>query len=59
MSEKRGILKKLLSYILRSWEDEPGAPTHPLIKILPPFILELLAYLLALSIVIKLLQYLL
>jgi hypothetical protein len=39
-------LKKIVAYIFRSWEDEPSY-THPLnkYKILPPFLLELLGYL--------------
>jgi hypothetical protein len=39
----REKLKKIVAYIFRSWEDEPGY-THPLLKILPPFFFELLAY---------------
>jgi hypothetical protein len=45
----REKFKKLLAYIFRSWEDEPGY-THPRLRIFPPFLLELLAYLIALSI---------
>lgn len=36
----REKLKKIVAYIFRSWEDEPGY-THPRLKILPPFLLEL------------------
>jgi hypothetical protein len=40
----REKFKKIVAYIFRSWEDEPE-PTHPRLRILPPFLLELLAYL--------------
>ena len=33
----RDKLKKIVAYIFRSWEDEPGYP-HPRLKILPPFL---------------------
>ena len=45
----RDKLKKIVAYIFRSWEDEPGY-TYPLLKILPPFFFELLAYLIGLAI---------
>jgi len=45
----REKLKKIVAYIFRSWEDEPGY-THPRLKILPPFFFELIAYLIALAI---------
>jgi len=45
----RDKLKKIVAYIFRSWEDEPGY-THPRLKILPPFFFELLAYLIVLAI---------
>jgi hypothetical protein len=53
----REKLKKIEAYIFRSWEDEPGY-THPLLKILPPFFLELLAYLIGLSILYQIGYYL-
>ena len=45
----REKFKKIVAYIFRSWEDETGY-THPLLKILPPFFFELLAYLIGLAI---------
>jgi hypothetical protein len=54
MKEK---LKKIVAYIFRSWEDEPGY-THPLLKILPPFFFDLLAYLIGLAILYQIGAYL-
>jgi hypothetical protein len=54
MKEK---LKKIVAYIFRSWEDEPGY-THPLLKILPPFFFNLLAYLIGLAILYQIGAYL-
>jgi hypothetical protein len=53
----RERLKKIIAYLSRSWEDEPGY-THPRLKILPPFFLELLAYLIGLSILYQIVVYL-
>lgn len=53
----RDKLKKILAYIFRSWEDEPGS-THPRLRILPPFLLELLAYLIGLAILYQVVVYL-
>jgi len=53
----REKLKKIFAYIFRSWEDEPGY-THPRLKILPPFFLELLAYLIGLAILYQIVVYL-
>jgi hypothetical protein len=53
----REKLKKIVAYIFRSWEDEPE-PTHPRLKILPPFFFELLAYLIGLSILYQIGAYL-
>lgn len=53
----RDKLKKIVAYIFRSWEDEPGY-THPRLKILPPFFLELLAYLIGLAILYQIGVYL-
>jgi len=53
----RDKLKKIVAYISRSWEDEPGY-THPRLKILPPFFFELLAYLIGLSILYQIVAYL-
>jgi len=49
--------KKIVAYIFRSWEDEPGY-THPRLKILPPFFLELIAYLIGLAILYQIGAYL-
>jgi len=53
----REKLKKILAYIFRSWEDSPGY-THPILKILPPFFFELLAYLIGLAILYQIGAYL-
>jgi len=53
----RAKLKRIAAYIFRSWEDEPGY-THPLMKILPPFFYDLLAYLIGLALLYQLLKYL-
>jgi len=53
----RDKINKLLKHIFRSWEDEPGY-THPRLKILPPFLLELLAYLIGLAILYQIGAYL-
>lgn len=46
------LKSKILKYIFRSWKDEPIQP-HPLLKIIPPFILELIAYLMAIAIIVN------
>jgi hypothetical protein len=53
----REKLKKIVAYIFRSWEDEPGY-THPRLKILPPFFFKLLASLIGLSILYQIGAYL-
>jgi hypothetical protein len=53
----RTKLKKIVAYIFRSWEEEPGY-THPRIKILPPFFYKLLTYLIALAILYQIVIYL-
>jgi len=53
----RDKLKRIGAYIFRGWNKEPGY-THPNIKILPPFVFELIAYLLALSVIYQALLYL-
>jgi hypothetical protein len=50
-------LKKIGAYIFRSWEDEPGY-TPARLKILPPFLLELIAYLIGLFILYQIGSYL-
>jgi len=47
MKEK---LKKVVAYIFRSWEDETSPPPHPRMKIISPFMLEVILYLIVLSI---------
>jgi hypothetical protein len=49
---------KVIAYIFRSWDKEPGN-IHPKLKILPPIFYEITAYLLALSLLYKLVVYLL
>ena len=44
----RDNIKKLRAYIFRGWDKERGY-THPLIKILPPFLWEIIPYLFALT----------
>ena len=53
----REKFKKIVAYIFRSWEDEPGY-THPILKILPPFFFELIFYLIALAILYQIGVYL-
>ena len=53
------MIKKLYRYITRSWRDEPIRPTHTGIKIIPPFLFELIGYLLLIAIVVNLLKLLL
>jgi hypothetical protein len=53
----RERLKKAVAYIFRGWDEEPGY-THPGLKIFPPFLLELLAYLIGLSILYRIGAYL-
>jgi len=53
----RDKIKKIVAYIFRSWDDEPGY-TYPRLKILPPFLFELLAYLIGLSILYQVGAYL-
>ena len=50
--------KKVLSYIFRSWEDEPGQVDRRL-RILPPFFYEALSWLIFLALAYKLGEYLL
>jgi hypothetical protein len=50
--------RKIVAYITRSWEDEPGSP-HPRLRILPPFAYELLGYLLGALILYQVIRYLL
>ena len=53
----RDKLKKIVAYIFRNWEDEPGY-THPQIKSIPPFFFELIAYLIGLAILYQIGVYL-
>jgi len=48
----REKIENILSYILRGWNEEPDPP-HPLMKILPPFIYELISYLIGLLILYR------
>jgi hypothetical protein len=53
----REKLKNFRAYIFRGWEDEPGY-TPPQRNLLPPFLLELLAYIIGLSILYQIGAYL-
>jgi len=53
----RERLKNIVAYISRSWEDEPNQIDRRL-KLFPPFFLELLSYLIALSILYQIGAYL-
>lgn len=48
------MIKKILRYIGRSWKDEAAPPPHPLIKIIPPFLIELLGYLIVIVLLLAL-----
>jgi len=48
----REKIKKIVAYITRSWDNEPGYYTHPRIKILPPFLWELLVYLMVIALLL-------
>lgn len=50
------LLKKIVAYITRSWEDEPERP-HNKMRILPPFFFDLLGIGLLLTVLYYLLQY--
>jgi hypothetical protein len=50
-------IKKIIGYIFRGWDKE-GPYIHPGLKILPPFFYELLAYLIALGILLQIGLYL-
>lgn len=49
--------RTIIDYVTRNWDDEPNKPPHPLIKILPPFVWELLSYILGLAILFQLFDY--
>jgi len=53
----RNKLKKIVAYIFRGWEDEPTQIDRR-VKLLPPFFLELLAYLIGLAILYQIGVYL-
>lgn len=53
------MIKKLYRYIGRSWRDEIEPPPHPQLKVIPPFLFEVLSYLIKLAIVVTLLKLLL
>jgi hypothetical protein len=36
-------LKRIVKYVFRTWQEEPE-PAHPLIKVLPPFFIDLLGW---------------
>jgi len=51
------LLKRIVTHITRSWEDESERP-HPRMRILPPFFFDLLGYGLVFTILYHLFQYL-
>lgn len=53
----REKIKVIITYIFRGWENEPGY-THPRIKIIPPFIIEAISYLIGVAIILKIISYL-
>lgn len=53
----REKLKKIVAYIFRSWEDEP-TPPHPQMRFIPPFLFEIIVYLIGLTILYKIILYL-
>jgi len=53
----RDKVKKIVKHIFRGWDKE-DYNTHPALKILPPFFLELLAYFIALGLLIQIGLYL-
>lgn len=53
----RERIKLIIAYIFRGWEDEPNLP-HPGLKIIPPFIFEVLSYIIMTGIIFKIVTYL-
>jgi len=51
-------LRKVINYITRGWEDEPKPP-HPMLKWLPPFVFDVLAFLMLVSILHEVGRYIL
>ncbi len=51
-------MKKAFQYMTRNWS-EYERPPHPLIELIPPFFIEVMAYLLGLSLVYHAGEYLL
>lgn len=50
--QKESEMTKLIRYIARTWEDEPGADKLPgIAKVLPPFFYEAFVYLLIFTLV--------
>jgi hypothetical protein len=44
-------LKKIIAYVTRGWDKEPGGAPHPRLKIIPPIFIELLGYALIISLI--------
>jgi len=51
------LIKNILKYICRGWENEQGYH-HPKLKILPPFFYDLLTYFIVISFAIGIIKYL-
>ncbi len=45
------MFRKIIQYITRSW-DETNQPKNPIFRVLPPFLYELLAYLIMAGIIV-------
>ena len=50
------MIRKILKYIFRGWENETDY-VHPLMKILPPFFFEFISFLIALAIIVSLIKW--
>jgi hypothetical protein len=53
----RDKIKVITAYVFRAWEDETIKP-HPVLKIMPPFFIEAISYLIGIAIILKIISYL-
>jgi hypothetical protein len=51
-------MKKIIKYIFRGWNNEPKH-THPKLKIFPPIFFDVMAFFLAMAILISMFKWLL
>ena len=49
-------LKTILNYITRGWSNENNPPTHSGIKIIPPFLFDLLGFLILIVVIISIIK---